>query len=120
MERKDLLKIIRDYLGKYYFYRKVNENLQELQENGFSFDEIKSVLDYWYGVKKNDPAKSGGGIRILLYIRDEAKEYWEEQAKRERMLAAIPDHYEPPQVEKIVVQKMPIKRPTRVRLFELP
>lgn len=119
IDRRELLKVIRNYLGPYYFYKKVSENLEAYSQMGITNDEIKSTLDYWYGEKKNDPAKSGGGIRIVEYVRDEARQYWEQKEKKDRILASIPD-YQSPQVETVVVQKTPIKKPTRVKLFELP
>lgn len=119
IDRRELLKVIRTYLGPYYFYKKVSENLEAYSQMGITNDEIKSTLDYWYGEKKNDPAKSGGGIRIVEYVRDEAKEYWQNKAKKEQAIKNMPEYSEP-QIQQIVIQKTPIKKPTRVRLFELP
>lgn len=119
IDRRELLKVIRTYLGPYYFYKKVSENLEAYSQMGITNDEIKSTLDYWYGEKKNDPAKSGGGIRIVEYVRNEAKEYWQNKSKKEQAIKNMPEYSEP-QIQQIVIQKTPIKKPTRVRLFELP
>lgn len=119
MERRELLKIIRDYLGPYYYYNKVNSNLKDFKEQGITEEEIASILKYWYGELKKDPSQSGGGIRIVEYIREDAKKYWAEKAQKQKMINSIPE-YKEPEIAQINIQKTPIKKPTRMRLFELP
>ncbi len=45
-------------------------------EYKYTYSGILKTLKYWYEVKKSDPAKANGGIGIVPYIYDQAKDYY--------------------------------------------
>ena len=120
MERKDILAICRKYMPKpHYSYNKVISQLKDYTENlGLSYDTIAATLEYWYGIKKSDPTRAGGGIGIVPYIYKEALQYWEDEKQAQLNAAKIQDYKEP---DEITVQARPpyIQKPKTLKLFEL-
>lgn len=68
MDRQELLKLIRNTLGKYYSYPRVNKQLEKYIKEGHTLDEIAGCFKYFYNIKNGDPSRSNGGIAILDYI----------------------------------------------------
>ena len=119
MTRQELLAQLRKYLGKHYYYPKAKDGVDNLHDvQGMSYDDIFLVVQYWYDVKKSDPAKSGGGVGIVSYIKDEALTYWKKEREYQEMIENITD-YEPPQIETISVKRPPVTKPKTIKLFEL-
>lgn len=120
MTRQELIKLIRDYLGPYYRYEKVNKNIVELVNLGLTYDEIGKILTYWYDIKQNDPALSNGGIRIVSYVQKEALDYFEEKEDTKKKIDAIPE-YNPNDMETVSfnVARTTIKKPKTVKIFDL-
>lgn len=82
-ERKYKAKIhekIKDVCGIQYIRAKVESQLKECLGKGMTAEDVFKALEYWYDVKKGDPAGAKGGIGIAQYIYPEAKAYWEKQA----------------------------------------
>lgn len=119
MTHKDLLAICRKYLGPHYRYTKVKAQIQEYaDELELSYDQIASIVKYWYEIKLSDPARSGGGIGILPHIYKEALDYWEKQQEKSRIMSNIQD-YAPPQIEVVQAPKPRVLKPKKTKLFEL-
>lgn len=56
--------------------KKIAVQISRFIKKGMSYDDIYVTLKYWYEVRKAVPTKAKGGIGIVPYILDEAKEYW--------------------------------------------
>lgn len=108
-------------LGRDYSKIKIDKQIKELLEDGNKTElGILKALNYWYDVKGNDPALANGGIRIVNYIYGESQDYWfkkEENAKR-NLNIDIKKYLNPP-VREIVVKPQPIRKPKKVKLFDI-
>ena len=75
LDRKKLI----DYVCELYGYKKpsvkVYQQMASYYEKGVSYSDMLLTLKYFYEVKKADINKSQGGIGIIPYILDEAKEF---------------------------------------------
>lgn len=122
MNRQELLKLIRNTLGKYYSYPRVNKQLNSYIENGHSLDEIAGCFKYFYEVQNGDPSRSNGGIAILDYIFSEYHVWQEEQSKKlevTRQMQEDIEKYKPAVSKKVTISRVPIEKPKRLHLFNL-
>jgi hypothetical protein len=49
---------------------------QYMREYHYSYSGIYKTLQYWYEIKNNDISKANGGIGIVPYVYDQAKQYF--------------------------------------------
>lgn len=75
LERKELT----DYICELFGYKKpsvkVYQQMANYYERGVSYSDMLLALKYFYEIKKGDISKSQGGIGIIPYILEEAKEF---------------------------------------------
>lgn len=75
LDRKALV----DYVCELFNYKKpsvkVYQQMSSYYERGISYADMLLSLKYFYEIKKGDIAKSQGGIGIVPYIIEEAKEF---------------------------------------------
>ena len=75
LEKKKLT----DYICQLFNYKKpsvkVYQQMNSYYEHGVSYADMLLALKYFYEIKKADINKSQGGIGIIPYILDEAKEF---------------------------------------------
>lgn len=75
LDRKALV----DYVCELFNYKKpsvkVYQQMSSYYERGISYADMLLALKYFYEIKKGDIAKSQGGIGIVPYIIEEAKEF---------------------------------------------
>lgn len=75
LERKELV----DYICELFNYKKpsvkVYQQMAKYHEYGISYSDMLLALKYFYEIKKGDINKSQGGIGIITYVLDEAKEF---------------------------------------------
>ena len=69
----------KEKLGNSFNGQKVKKNIESLIEEGKSAKDIYRTLQYWYEIKKSDPAAANGGIAIVSYVYDEAMSYYEKK-----------------------------------------
>lgn len=89
-----------------------------ITENHYTYAGILKTLKYWYEIKGNDTSKSNGGIGIVEYIYDDARNYYYEiykanQFNKEKKVSTLP-------IEEIRI-KPPIARVRRkhsIHLFD--
>ena len=78
-EEKDLL-ALEDYIKKTFpniVTPKVKAQISKFnKEYGYTYSGMMKTLIYFYEIKKNDITKANGGIGIIPYIYNEAKEYY--------------------------------------------
>ena len=58
-----------------------------VNDNGYTYKEIRLTLDYFFNVKKNDINKANQGIGIVPYVYDDAKEYYQKMAFKQHKIA---------------------------------
>ena len=101
LDRKELL----DYICELFGYKKpsvkVYQQMASYYNKGVPYSDMLLALKYFYEVKKGDITKSQGGIGIIPYILDEAKEFSTlEQIEKDKLINKFEAN--------VVVQKEPI------------
>ena len=75
LDRKKLI----DYVCELFNYKKpsvkVYQQMSSYYEYGTSYADMLLALKYFYEIKKGDINKSQGGIGIIPYVLEEAKEF---------------------------------------------
>ena len=75
LERKQLV----DYICELFNYKKpsvkIYQQMSNYYERGVSYSDMLLALKYFYEIKKGDINKSQGGIGIVPYVLEEAKEF---------------------------------------------
>lgn len=102
-------------LNKYgieYQYFKCEKQRTQFISQGMTNSGIKKTLDYFYGVKNGDKTKAQGGIGIVPYVYEEAKNWYRNKTQikevAERSLEKLEE-------EKIIVTK--INKSNKVKSF---
>lgn len=79
-EEKDfdlLMKYIKFLFKDEYNPARVAKQLKEFQtQYGYTYSGIFKSLKWWYEIKHNDIEKANGGIGIVPYIYNDAKQYY--------------------------------------------
>lgn len=86
----------------------IAKQTKDFVARGLSHYGIYMTLKYWYEVKNNPIEKAKGGIGIVPYVYDEAKEYWSKNKSIEDI-----------RVPKIEVEHVVIKRKPKKDLLKL-
>ena len=75
LERKQLC----DYVCELFSYKKpsvrIYQQMTSYHDKGVSYSDMLLALKYFYEIKKGDINKSLGGIGIIPYVLEEAKEF---------------------------------------------
>ena len=87
LERKKLI----DYICELFGYKKpsvkVYQQMASYYERGVSYSDMLLALKYFYEIKKGDISKSQGGIGIIPYVLEEAKEFVTlEQLEKDKLI----------------------------------
>lgn len=86
---------------------KVKRQLEDFKEKyNYSYSGILKTLVYWYDIKKNNLEKANGGIGIVPYVYDQAREYY-----YRLYLAQYANELEEIQEYKITVKEIEIASP---------
>lgn len=109
---------MRSLLKDAYIKQKIDKQIKSYLEENKTLKGIKLTLDYWYDIKKNDPTKAMGGIGIVGYIYKEAQSYWTKKEERVNCNKDIDlSCYD--KIQTYQIKPSPIKKPKRVKLFNL-
>lgn len=112
------------YLGDAYNPKIVAGQISKFLSQGMDIDTICRTLDYFYGVRHSDPSASRGGIGIVPYVVQEARDYYERLAAIERdadmrgwrvNVRAAKDN----EAKVVQVQREPVTRPRSWNSFDL-
>ena len=91
-DRESLIDLIKKQLGEYYSPYKVEMQIDNFLNEGWTMDELGQAVWYTFCYKKNDPAKSNGGIAYINYVREEAKRYMEQlKTDQEKIEQSFPE-----------------------------
>ncbi len=82
--KEKLIKYIERLLHKKADY-KIKNQLQLYSDKGFTYEDIYNALYYFFEIRNNSTAKANGGIGIVPYVIDEAREYFEN--KKDKVLS---------------------------------
>ncbi len=84
----------------------ISKQTKDFVARGLTYNGIFYTLKYWYEIKNNSIEKAKGGIGIVPYVYDEAKQYWEDNKPMDDI-----------KVPKIEVEHVVIKRKPRKKLL---
>lgn len=112
--------VAQKYLRETYSKTRVARSLTRMLAEGKTSLGIIKTLQYWYEVKKEDYLKANGSINIVDYVYDEAQEYYGNlESIQERNRAVDEEFFKSIETLTYYVRPQPIKRPKRVRMFDL-
>lgn len=123
-ERVQVFAKAKEYLGDAYNSKIVSGQVTRFFAQGIDADTICRTLDYFYGVKHSDPSASHGGIGIVPYVVQEARDYYERLAAIEQdaemrgwcvNVRAAKDN----EAKVVQVRREPITRPRSWNSFDL-
>ena len=69
----------KEVCGIQYVKTRTEKQIKEYLKEGMTAKNIYKTLEYWYDIKKQDPAEAHGGIGIVPYVYHQAMEYWQKQ-----------------------------------------
>jgi hypothetical protein len=123
IEPEEYRQRIHDYCkkkyGSQYSQRRISQQINEMIKDGKDTPSIYRALVYWYEIKNGDIEKSHGSIRIINYIYDEAMEYYSQKFRLQAEQAQLQKGSLDLGTETFYISPTPIKRPKRVRLFDI-
>ena len=77
--RQKLISYIERLFHKKVDYKIRNQLTNYVENKKYSYEDIYNALYYFFDVKGNSIAKANGGIGIVPYVIEEAKEYFKEK-----------------------------------------
>lgn len=76
-DRIELEKYICELFKEDYVNARIQKQIQQyMKDFNYTYSGILSTLKYWFEVKHNDISKSHGGIGIVPYVYNDAKNYY--------------------------------------------
>lgn len=109
---------MRAILKNKYNKNKINQQIQELLDEGKSEVGILKTLEYWYDHKGNSSESAKGGIGIVSYVYGEALDYYDTLEKATKQNINVTAMLSP-RVEKYTIKHQYFKKPIGLKLFEL-
>jgi len=107
IEKEKLLKYIEQLLHKKIDY-KINNQIKNYTEiRKYTYEDIYHALYYFFDIKGNSIAKANGGIGIVPYIIEEAKNYFQQK----KAIASKAQDIDPIIEIRIVKIQDPTKKP---------
>ena len=84
-----------------YISPKVRKQInQYITEYNYTYSGMRKALVYFYEVKHNDPAKANGGIGIIPYCYNQARDYYYSLwLAQQQNVDKVIDEYKPEVVE---------------------
>ena len=116
-DRESLEEYIMDLFGLNVISPKIKRQIDSYHnEYNYTYTGIKKALIYQFEVKKGDIKQANGGIGIVPYVYDQARNYYYQiwLAQQKNADKVINDYI--PKVVKIVIDD-PVRQPKRKNLF---
>ena len=117
--REKIHEYCKNKYGTKYSKRRIEEQIKELLDDGRTLTGIYRTLVYWYDVKDGEVEKAHGSIRIVGYVYDEATRYYENKWRLEQQQAQLLKGSLDLGTDTFYISPTPIKRPKRVKLFDI-
>lgn len=101
---------LQDYICDIFNYKKPGPRIQSqiktfVRDKGYTYRGIKKSLQYHYEVRNGDKTKSNGGIGIVPYIYEEAKNYYRGLEGTAKRIAECVQTYESRSVDVMAIQR---------------
>jgi len=75
-EHERLIEYIKQLFNVNILTVKINKQIKDYIEKGYSYKGIRKTLQYWFEIKGNSIEKANGGIGIVPYTYEQALTYW--------------------------------------------
>lgn len=110
----------RTHMGQYFDQKKLSRQISQFRKDyDLEDSDFYDFFYWWYGVRKEDPAQSCGGIGVLPYVISEFSKWQDERDKFVRNARKSPA-YVPPKVDATyTVQKPKRRMPKSFKFFRL-
>lgn len=113
----ELVNYIEKLFGVGYVSAKIAKQIKDFRETyGYTFSGMLGTLVYWYEVKQATLDKANGGIGIVPYVYEQAKEYYSKIRQANELNANV-KNYKIQFKEIIIEAPQPEKR--QPQLFKL-
>lgn len=117
-ELEDLKKYVSDLLKDKYSPARTNRQIKEYKEKyGYTYTGMKKALIWFYEIQNNSTEKSGGGIGIVPYVYQEAKDYYYNLFLAQKALADIEYKPDEQKQKEIIINSPRTRRRRKIRLF---
>lgn len=119
-EERDL-NVLKEFIKKLFninsLSEKINRQIKDYHENkNYSYSGIYKSLVWFYQIKKHPIEKANGGIGIVPYIYEDARNYYTAMAMAQEQNKAKPiEQYQPVVVE--IHIPPPVRKPMRTHKF---
>lgn len=117
--REPIHQELKEHLGELYSKKLIDKELDRMIQDGKTYLGIAKAINYWIYEKKQDFFKSRGKLSIIDYIYTDALEFYdrlEKNASRNQD-KTIKDSIG--EAKQVVVHTEPMRKPLRVKLFDL-
>lgn len=113
-------KLMQEKCGDSYSKSKINSQITKFTKEGYELEHIWETINWWFGIKNEDASKANGGIGIFPHVYPD---YIQEKIKKSKFKEVlqgqkISDYIDEPK-KTITITKKYIKKPKRVKLFNL-
>ena len=115
-DEEELYEYIKHLFGKNYNYMKIKKQVESFRKMGYSYNGIKLSLKWFYEIKGNSLENANGGIGIVPYVFNDAKQYYY-NLYLAKLANADVNNYKPRVIEIFVPVPVVHRRPPR--LFNL-
>lgn len=107
--------------GNSYSKSKINSQISKFTKEGYELVDIWETINWWFGIRDEDASKANGGIGIFPHVYPD---YIQEKTKKNQVKNAlqgqrIRDYIDEPK-KPVTIKPKYLKKPKRVKLFELP
>lgn len=84
-EKNQFYNYVKQIYGPKYNYQLINSQAESyIEEYGYTWSGMAGTLHWFYDIKHGSKDKGNGGIGIIPYVYDQAKEYYITIAKAEK------------------------------------
>ena len=120
LERKQLC----DYICELFSYKKpsvrIYQQMTSYHDKGVSYSDMLLTLKYFYEIKKGDINKSQGGIGIIPYVLEEAKEFATlEKIEQDKLIAKFEQNEQIKEIKIIKVTEQHNKNKKQIDINSL-
>ncbi len=114
-------KLMQEKCGKLYSKNKIDAQINKFTKDGYELDHIWETINWWFGIRGEDASKANGGIGIFPHVYPDYMQEKIKKSKYKEVLQGqkISDFIDEPK-KSYTISKKYIKKPKRVKLFELP
>ena len=113
-DKEDLIYYIKQLLGPQYAAAKVDRQITDYHRTyGYQYSGMLGTLKFFYEIQKNTIDKANGGVGIIPFVYEQAKEYYRKinAAQNANSVAAIQKYHNEVEEIRIAPPHVKVKEP---------